>query len=163
MDFIELEKGDENRLAQMSAMASAIVREHYDPILGREQNDYMIRLFQSPDGIREQLAHGYRYFFAVVDGRPVGFLAVVPREGCMYLSKLYLYGNQRGKGYGRQMVDFVAVLARHAGYGRIELNVNRHNDAVQAYEHMGFVRVRAEVNDIGQGYVMDDYVYALHL
>jgi hypothetical protein len=26
------------------------------------------------------------------------------------------------------------------------------------YEHLGFVKVREEVADIGNGYVMDDYI-----
>ena len=46
---------------------------------------------------------------------------------------------------------------------RIELNVNRFNDAVRVYEKLGFRRIREEKNDIGHGYYMDDYVYSLEL
>ena len=163
VDFVELYINDTDGLTVMGTMAAAIWREHYDDILGKEQVDYMIELFQSPKAIASQLRQGYRYFFAVVDGRAVGFLAIIAHEGCIYLSKLYLYAAERRKGYGRQMVSFVAQEAQRAGYCRIELNVNRFNESVQAYERMGFHRVHAEVNDIGHGYVMDDYVYALDL
>ena len=61
------------------------------------------------------------------------------------------------------MVDFVVRNAREASLGSVELNVNKHNDAIQAYEKLGFRRVRAEKNDIGSGYFMDDYVYALNV
>ena len=43
----------------------------------------------------------------------------------------------------------------------IELNVNRFNPSIAVYEHLGMRRIRAEKNDIGSGYYMDDYVYRL--
>ena len=81
----------------------------------------------------------------------------------MYLSKLYLYKTERGKGYSRQMVDFVAGKARNAGLPAIELNVNRDNSAVRAYEKLGFQMIRTEKNDIGEGFFMDDFVFRLEL
>ena len=41
MNFEQLMPYDENGIKEMSKMATAIVREHYDPIIGKEQNDYM--------------------------------------------------------------------------------------------------------------------------
>ena len=163
MTFEALALSDDRQIREMSAMATEIVREHYDPILGKAQNDYMLEKFQSPHAIRSQLEHGYRYFFACEGGRRVGFLAFYPRGESMYLSKLYLYKTERRKGYARQMLDFVIQKARAAGRSSIELNVNRNNSAVHAYEKLGFKLVRAEKNDIGAGYYMDDYVYCLEI
>ena len=60
------------------------------------------------------------------------------------------------------MRDFVIQAAVNAGLSHIELNVYKHNDAtLAAYEALGFTRLRAEANDIGNGFVMDDYVYGL--
>lgn len=42
MDFRQLKQDDAAGIAEMSAMATEIVREHFDPIIGRAQNDYMI-------------------------------------------------------------------------------------------------------------------------
>ena len=81
----------------------------------------------------------------------------------MYLSKLYLYKDERGKGYSRQMLDFVIRNARNIGLTSIELNVNRNNSAIYAYEKLGFKVIRAEKNDIGAGFFMDDYVYGLQI
>ena len=161
MDFERLNIGDEDGLDRMSAMATAIVREHYDPMIGKEQNDYMIEKFQSVGAIRDQLSRGYRYYFIGAEGRTVGFCAFYPRGGAMYLSKLYLYREERGKGYSREIVKFVGQCARDEGLSSIELNVNRHNDAVFAYEKLGFKRLRTEKNDIGSGFFMDDYVYGM--
>ena len=163
MDFEQLMPYDESGIKEMSRMATAIVREHYNPIIGKEQNDYMIQKFQTVDAIKEQLEHGSQYYFASDKRRRIGFLAFYPRENAMYLSKLYLYKDERGKGYSRQMLDFVVRNARNIGLTSIELNVNRNNSAIYAYEKLGFKVIRAEKNDIGAGFFMDDYVYGLQI
>ncbi|MCR5795715.1 MAG: GNAT family N-acetyltransferase [Solobacterium sp.] len=143
----------------LSMIASEIVKEHFDPIIGPEQNDYMIRMFQSVSSIREQFEKGYRYYFVKNGDTVVGFLAFYPKGDVLYLSKFYLYKDERGKGYAKQMLAFTVQAAKDAGLQAVELNVNRNNSAVQAYEKMGFIKVREEVNDIGCGFVMDDYVF----
>ena len=40
----------------------------------------------------------------------------------------------------------------------IFLNVNKYNNAIHFYMKQGFTKVKDEVIDIGNGYVMDDYV-----
>lgn len=161
MVFEKLSLSDEGAVEEMSAIATAIVREHYDPILGKEQNDYMLKKFQSYDAIRGQLEQGYRYYFVGDKAHRLGFMAFYPRGEAMYLSKLYLYKNERGKGYSRRMIDFVAAEARAEGLSAIELNVNRFNGSVDIYEKLGFTRIRSEKIDIGSGYYMDDYVYSM--
>ena len=163
MTFELLPLSDERRIREMSEMATEIVREHFDPIVGKAQNDYMIGRFQTPEAIREQLERGYRYYFVLEEGRRIGFHAFYPREDCMYLSKFYLAKQFRGLGYSHIMLDFLTKKAADMGVRRIELNVNRFNDAVLVYEKLGFRRIREEKNDIGHGYFMDDYVYALDL
>ncbi len=163
MEFRELFADEEEKIREMSQMASAIVKEHYDPIIGPGQNDYMIRKFQSVEAIREQLAQGYRYFFVTREGKNIGFMAFYPRGNAMYLSKFYLYRQERGKGFSRKMMAHVAQEARKAGLKTIELNVNKHNSARSAYEKLGFKVIRKEKNDIGHGFFMDDYVYSLEV
>ena len=163
MVFERLQLSDEAGIGEMSDMATAIVREHFDPLIGKAQNDYMLALFQSRDAIRRQLEKGYRYFFVQLDGRNIGFVAFCPKGDSMYLSKFYLYRNERGKGYSRRMLDFVIRETRSAGLTGIELNVNKNNSACRAYEHLGFRIIRSEKNDIGQGFYMDDFVYRLEL
>ena len=161
--FKRLAPGDSDGILVMSRLATDILREHYDPILGKAQNDYMLEKFQSVGAITHQLDGGYQYYFVRAAGRDIGFLAFYPRGEAMYLSKLYLLKDERGKGYSRLIVEFVVGKAREASLGSVELNVNKHNDAILAYESLCFRRVRAEKNDIGSGYFMDDYVYALNV
>ena len=161
MVFRELFADDAEGIKAMSEMATEIVREHYDSIIGKEQNDYMLSLFQTEDAIREQLTHGYRYFFIRKDEENIGFIAFFPRGDAMYISKFYLYKSARRQGYSRAMMAFAIEEAKKAGLSGIELNVNKNNNAIQAYEHLGMRVIRSEKNDIGNGFYMDDYVYRL--
>lgn len=161
MIFEILLPGDKEEINEMSQMATAIVRDYYDPIIGKAQNDYMLKMFQTPEAIAEQLEHGYRYYFMREDERNLGFLAFYPRENALYLSKLYLYKDERGKGYAREVMEFLKTQAGELGFNRIELNVNRHNDTRFIYEKLGFTVAWEEKNDIGNGFYMDDYVYAI--
>lgn len=163
LQFEELHAGDSVRIKEMSALASAIVKEYYDPLLGEEQNDYMIAMFQSEQSIARQLCDGKRYYFARYDGEDIGFFCFYPRGEAMYLSKLYLRRDMRGRGYARPMLALIAEESKKCGLYAIELNVNKHNRSKEIYERLGFVRIKSEKIDIGSGYYMDDYVYRLEL
>ena len=154
-----LDAADDGQIAEMSTLASAIIKDYYDPLLGAAQNDYMIEMFQSERAIREQLDHGYRYYFARANGDDIGFLAFYPRGDALYLSKWYLRADTRGRGFARTMLDFLSEEAKKIGLHAIELNVNKYNKTIAVYERLGFERIRDEKNDIGSGYFMDDYVY----
>ena len=159
--FVPVALQDEKKVRELSALASAIVKEHYDPLLGSEQNDYMIQMFQSVPAIKKQLENGYRYDLVCLrNGKDIGFVEYYPKDADeMYISKFYLHKDYRGKGISRKMLEFVIGECRKQGLHQITLNVNKYNDAILAYEKLGFTRLRSEVNDIGHGYVMDDYVY----
>ncbi|MGN0077695.1 MAG: GNAT family N-acetyltransferase [Coriobacteriales bacterium] len=158
MDFIGIDAGDEQAIDELSVFASRIVKAHYDPIIGPEQNDYMIELFQSPRGIAEQIAQGSRYYLCLHGGQQAGYIAFYPKGDAMYLSKFYLDARFRGQGLSRQMLAFVEEAARAEGLAAIELNVNRNNPAVNAYIHLGFDVAAQVTADIGHGFIMDDYL-----
>lgn len=158
-EFVKLEKEDPNGIDEMSELATCIVREHFDPLIGKAQNDYMISLFQTPGAIREQLMHGYRYYFVKEAEKKIGFLAFYPKGDAMYLSKFYLLKSERGKGHAHDMLAFVEEETGKEGLHAVELNVNRHNSAVEVYKKLGFQIIRGEKNDIGNGFFMDDYVF----
>ena len=161
LEFVPLDGNDAAAVREMSALATGIVREHYDPIIGKAQNDYMIARFQTLEAVAEQLARGFAYRFVRADGANVGFLAYYPRGEAMYLSKFYLRKEARGRGYARRMLAFVAAEARKAGLRAVELNVNKNNPSRFIYEKLGLRKIRDEKIDIGGGFFMDDFVYRL--
>ncbi len=155
----EFQKVTHTEVQELSELASSIVREHYDPILGEEQNRYMIQMFQSPSAITEQLDKGWQYYYLLWNGQKAGFTAFYPKQGRLYISKLYVHKDFRRKHIAADTVQFLAGQARQMELPSLFLNVNKYNDgSIAAYERMGFVKVRAEKNPIGSGYFMDDFV-----
>ena len=162
--FSPLDANDEQGILSLSAFATEIVREHFDPIIGTAQNDYMLAMFQSPSAIRDQVRNGYRYYTVLSDGVRAGFLAFYPRGKEMYLSKFYVHASMRGRHLAGAMLGFVKQAAHKEGLTAITLNVNRDNqDVISIYRHLGFTCIREEKNDIGGGFYMDDLVLSLPL
>ena len=55
---ISFKKIEENQIPILSKLATDIVREHFDPIIGKAQNDYMLEKYQSISAISEQFKKG---------------------------------------------------------------------------------------------------------
>lgn len=51
LDFERVQPGETEKIEALSVLATAIVREHFDPIIGKAQNDYMLALFQTVPAI----------------------------------------------------------------------------------------------------------------
>ena len=60
---ISFNKIEENEIPILSKLATDILREHFDPIIGKAQNDYMLEKYQSIPAIQEQFKKGYLYFW----------------------------------------------------------------------------------------------------
>lgn len=159
VQFRQVFETETEEIARLSGKAQTIVKEHYDPIIGEAQNDYMIEMFQSPAGITKQIKEGQSYYEVLQEGEIAGFIAMYPKEGKMYLNKFYLEKERRGMGCGRKMMNFVCTQAKKQGFDKVFLNVNKYNQSsIDYYKHMGFYLLREEKNPIGNGYYMDDYV-----
>lgn len=141
----------------MAELATEIWQEHYLPIIGHEQVTYMLERFQSPQAIAAQIAAGMDYWFVRADRETIGYLAAEQRDEALFISKFYLRSSQRGRGFGRISMNFLAEFARSQGVSRLALTVNRHNSSVAVYERLGFTIDGAVCQDIGCGYVMDDF------
>ncbi len=69
----------------------------------------------------------------------------------------------QGKHVGKQLLTHVTQQAKDSGSDKLLLNVNKYNQATRFYERFGFQVIAEEVIDIGNGFVMDDYVMELRL
>ena len=148
-------------------LAKVIWSDHYIPIIGREQVDYMLDKFQSAAAITAQIEEqGYDYYLLWEDETVVGYLALIPEHppGKMMISKIYVHRSGRGRGYGRQLLEFAILQARERKAQALWLTVNRGNDSSVAwYRKNGFSVVEEIKMDIGRGFVMDDYKLELLL
>ena len=88
MKYERISADDDKGIKELSVLASAIVKEHYDPIIGKEQNDYMIKMFQSEEALKKQISDKYEYFIIKNEkGESLGFIAFYPRKDDLYISK----------------------------------------------------------------------------
>ena len=79
-------------------------------------------------------------------------------ENTTKIHKIYVLPETQGTGLGRQFFELVKDKAIENNQEAIFLNVNKYNNAIHFYTKLGFTKVKDEVIDIGNGYVMDDYV-----
>jgi RimJ/RimL family protein N-acetyltransferase len=158
VEIIVEEVFNENQIQRVEDLAYEIWNEHFTPIIGKGQVDYMLEKFQSTKAVSEQIEHGYQYFLIKTDDGTIGYTGIQLREDELFLSKLYIKSSQRGKGFGRKVVQYLEGLTRDKGLGQITLTVNKNNlDTIKAYEKFGFENLGPIVQDIGGGFIMDDY------
>lgn len=153
-----LQKVTESEIDELSRLAFDVWTEHYKNILDMGQITYMLDKFQSPQAIRDQQLDGYEYYWIMDDGSKAGYCAVQPMEDSLFLSKLYLKKASRGKRLARRTLQQLEGRCRKEGFPKIWLMVNRNNPSVDVYHSLNFEKTRDQVVDIGNGYVMDDYI-----
>lgn len=160
MDIEFLETVTKEQIHKLSDTAKEIWLEYYPGIITAAQADYMIKKYQSAEVIAQQISiDGYKYFLVLSDKQILGYIAVKPESDKLFLSKLYLLNEFRGKGYFNGILSFAERLAVKNGLSSLYLTVNKHNsNSIAVYQKKGFVITDEIVTDIGSGYVMDDYV-----
>lgn len=151
----------DEQISQTAALAEVIWHECFARILKPEQIEYMVEKFQSAPAMTEQIrSQGYEYYLICAEEQPVGYVGVQAKDGKLLLSKLYLDKAARGRGFGQQALSFVEGVAKSRGCEGVWLTVNRHNErAISVYRKTGYALAREEVQDIGGGFVMDDFIF----
>ncbi len=150
------------QIEETARLANEIWHEHYSSIISEEQIDYMVEKFQSADVIARQIKNeNYEYYNFVHKGRSVGYFGFVEQEnGVLFLSKIYLLISERGKGYSREAFEFLKQEAKQRGLSKIWLTVNKGNKhSIEVYKKLGMYIERTQIADIGDNFVMDDYVF----
>ncbi|MGB5236966.1 MAG: GNAT family N-acetyltransferase [Flavobacteriaceae bacterium] len=146
-------------IAQVVELADDIWREHYTSIIGEDQVNYMLHKFQSADAIKTQIGEGARYYMLLHNNDPAGYCSFYLKESELFLSKIYVRKNLRGKGLGGMMMRFIQDEAKRNGLHQIGLTVNKNNArSIAAYIKLGFKKIKPLVMDIGNGFVMDDFL-----
>ena len=133
----------------------------YGEILSKAQLDYMIDKFYNETALRELIQKGHVFYLAQDDNEKyVGFVSyeLNSEPNKTKIHKIYVLPETQGTGLGRQFFELVKEKAIENNQNAIFLNVNKYNNAIHFYTELGFAKVKDEVIDIGNGYVMDDYV-----
>ena len=154
-----------NQVDAVVRLANIIWPEHYSPIIGKDQVEYMLRTFHSSQSIANEVNNKhYQYYLILRDDKPVGYIGIKLEKESLFLSKIYVLAENRGHGLGKKAIEFLRELTSSNQLGKITLTVNKHNlNSISAYQSVGFQITGKVCTDIGEGYVMDDYQMELEL
>ena len=161
MGRLEVRKAEtDTQVREIADLAKVIWNEHFTPIIGKDQVDYMVEKFQSYPALKEQISEGYEYYQIFSGGECCGYTGIHPGEdNRLFLSKLYLKKESRGHHLATGAFSFLKEICRERGYSAIWLTCNKHNDnSLGVYRHFGFEIIDTQEADIGGGFIMDDYI-----
>jgi ribosomal protein S18 acetylase RimI-like enzyme len=155
-EFRPAERAD---LPTIAGLAQEIWREHYPGIISAEQIEYMLERLYARGALEAQWAAGRRFWLATFDTAAAGYAAASVEDAgeTLFLNSLYVRGAARGQGLGAGLLG--ATAGAFPAARRIRLTVNRQNfRAINFYFKSGFVIAGLADKDIGDGYVMNDFV-----
>lgn len=159
---VTLDPLTEADFATVASLGETIWRGHYIGMITAEQVEYMLKGRYTPEKLGAYLGAGDRWLKLLrEDGRPVGYcswsIGPTPRE--MKLEQLYLLSEMKGRGLGGLMLRAVEDDARARGCASVWLTVNKGNaGSIAVYKKAGYTVREEAVFNIGNGFVMDDFV-----
>ena len=166
MEPVSIRYARRDELPALAALARRIWKLHYPGIITDAQIDYMLDRGYAIPTLEAELEAGMAFPLLWSGATLIGLAAIGPTDtpAEAKLHKLYLDPDFHGRGLGQQFLEWIEADAISRGFNRIILQVNKRNEkAIAAYRRRGF-RVRdSVVVDIGEGYLMDDYLMEKHL
>lgn len=150
----------DTEIQAVATLANEIWHQHFIPIIGEAQVEYMVEKFQSYPAISRQIKEdGYEYFRIFINDTFAGYTGVHAEDDALFLSKLYIKKDCRGNKLATHALNYLINICKERHLGKIWLTCNKHNDDTLAvYDHLGFKVTDEQVADIGNGFVMDDYI-----
>jgi GNAT superfamily N-acetyltransferase len=162
--MISITLATEAQLPIVQRIAHQTWPDTFAAILSPEQIDYMLEMMYSDEALKTQMNEKDHVFLLAQEPNSTDYLGFLSYELTYKgepktkIHKIYLLPASQSKGVGKQLIEAVAERAKAGQNNTLSLNVNRHNKAIQFYERLGFEHVANETIDIGNGFIMDDYV-----
>lgn len=135
----------------------------YADILSKEQMEFMLSEMYSESEILSHLQNPDYHYYLIRDEHNDSYEGFIGyehnyEENTTKLHRIYLVPESKGKGFGKEALQFLNEKVSENGNNRIILNVNKYNSARNFYESQGYKVYDEGVFDIGNGFVMDDYL-----
>lgn len=154
-------KATEKDIPTIQNLAKESWNSAYANILEQEQIDYMLGLMYSEYALKTHFENpNYQYYLINEDEVFLGFIGFEfhNEPETTKLHRIYFLKEAQGKGLGKKALEFVKTETQKSGDKRLTLTVNKNNNAKNFYESQGFKVYDEAIFDIGNGYVMDDYL-----
>ncbi len=146
-------------------LASEIWNSNYQEIISQKQINYMLNMMYSEESLKNDLNEKFIWEFIYYNKMLVGYLSyTIKEDNRVFLSKIYLKTKYQGLGLSKKILDRVKVFAKKNKCKAVYLTVNINNSkGIRAYKSNGFTIIKKQIVDIGNNYVMDDYVFEYSL
>ena len=162
MSNIQIRLATSQDISLIHQLAREIFFPTYEPLQPKEKVAYLFNLMYNETALTEQLEKKKHVFLLAEDAS--GYLGYASYEfnykgsGKAKIHKIYVMPTAQGKGVGKEMINWVADIAKQNKIDTLLLDVYRHNPAIQFYEKMGFKIAGEQVTEVGNDFVMDDFV-----
>ena len=155
-------------IPEIERLSSEIWHKVYPSLISMEQIDFMLNMMYSRSSLEKQMLELEHQFILIsTEEEAVGYASYSLKSAAeptiFRLNKLYLQPECHGKGLGKAMIQFIIEETLPQGAKFLELNVNKANPTIAFYKKFGFAITEETVVQIGEGYVMDDYVMTLKI
>lgn len=151
-----------DHIYNIQVLSNVIWPVAFSNILSQEQIVYMMDMMYSTSSLEKQIKElNHHYLLAEEDGEYLGYLSYELNYKGMPITKIhkiYVLPSLQGKGVGRFFINAVSEIAIKNNNTLLSLNVNRYNKAIDFYKRMGFDFFASENIEIGNGFLMEDYV-----
>lgn len=160
---MKLIKATEKDIPLIQDLARRSWEKAYAEILSKEQMEYMLAEMYSETEIISHLQNSDYHYYLILDeitNSYEGFIGYQHNYELQTtkLHRIYLVPESKGKGMGKGALKFLNEKVSENNNNRIILNVNKYNEARKFYESQGYKVYDEGVFDIGNGFVMDDYL-----
>jgi GNAT superfamily N-acetyltransferase len=160
--MIEIIAASPNEFSIIQDIAHKTWPQTFAKILSDEQINYMLNMMYSTASIAEQVNQkGHQFILAKDELGYVGYCSYevnYKEKPDTKIHKIYVLPSLQGKGVGKTLINESVKQALRANNIALILNVNRDNPAIQFYQKFGFEIIDKEDIDIGNGFLMEDYV-----
>lgn len=148
------------QLDVVRSLAYTIWPDAYGNILSEQQLDYMLDKIYAISALQQQQQNDQHFVLIEEDGVYYGFASyqINYAEGKTKLHKIYVLPQTQGKGIGKLLLGYIEQVVVENKNHSLLLNVNRFNKAIDFYKRQGFDVIGEENIDIGEGYLMEDYI-----
>lgn len=155
-------RGKESDAGEIGQLARKIWNQAYASIISQAQIDFMLEQGYERSRLKRELREGPEYWLLAIQRNTlIGFSSWSVEAGKAKLHKLYLDPDFHHQGLGSQLLRRVENLIFSEGLPEIHLQVNKQNRrAIRCYERNGYTKIQSIVIPIGNGFVMDDYIFS---
>jgi len=143
-------------------LGKLIWNHNFISLISQEQIDYMFARGYTYEAMKKEIESNKVSYIKLLDIKElIGFGAygATNNTGEIQVYKLYIHPDHQYKGLVNNLLQYIENQAAQSHYKYLTLSVNKNNKAaISSYLKYGFAIEKSLVIDIGNGFVMDDYL-----